>query len=410
MRPVKTMNMAYSSQKISRKGALKWIHDCFEPEDVIMALCAIGDCLADFGNKRLFILYGPGGIGKSAAANLIFQAVNPQASALPADLLKSYHGKYVNKRVEEEAIYNAASSRIMNAGDVNIESSKGQELEMQWIKILTGGDNFNGMSVSVTLLAGANELALYKNMSEFTRADHVRRITVIPTRQSRNTSDNSQLPMHSGSLNELLQFAIRTRVRFEYPPLSPKAMLCTLFQGRYVEAMQIVDIVPNASVLECLMATVLLMWYFDLQMREVQNSLQRVGSNCCVCFCGSLYIAGIAPRYGISFADLSIENDSVNNNGNNKNGSNNWSGQWKKRDPEHFFPNSMYVCVRIHMCPWYFPRTGEWLWYPVFRVNGRVLPRVARWRNPNHFVLCRPPHNNCDLVLWIGLYLNASNS
>ena len=55
-----------------RKGMCKWIHDVFG-ESTITILWLTGDIMADFGNKRFFILYGPGNVGKSSVLSIICQ-------------------------------------------------------------------------------------------------------------------------------------------------------------------------------------------------------------------------------------------------------------------------------------------------------------------------------------------------
>jgi phage/plasmid-associated DNA primase len=50
--------------RASRLGAMGWLHGVFG-DNITSLLWALGDMLYDSSNKRLFILYGPGGVGKS---------------------------------------------------------------------------------------------------------------------------------------------------------------------------------------------------------------------------------------------------------------------------------------------------------------------------------------------------------
>ncbi len=68
--PVLRFNLSYSSTRASRQGAMGWLHGVFG-DNMITLLWALGDMLYNSSNKRLFILYGPGGVGKSTVANIL---------------------------------------------------------------------------------------------------------------------------------------------------------------------------------------------------------------------------------------------------------------------------------------------------------------------------------------------------
>eukprot|EP00957_Ditylum_brightwellii_P202748 15331593-Ditylum_brightwellii.AAC.1 len=52
-------------------------------EDTKTVLWLLGDMLVDFGTKRLFMLYGPGGIGKSAAVNILRDCLSNVIEEIP---------------------------------------------------------------------------------------------------------------------------------------------------------------------------------------------------------------------------------------------------------------------------------------------------------------------------------------
>ena len=68
-------------------GAVRWMNDVFDRKDIYAILWMLGDMYADFGNKRMFILYGPGGIGKSSVVNIIGTAIGGSITKLQADTI-----------------------------------------------------------------------------------------------------------------------------------------------------------------------------------------------------------------------------------------------------------------------------------------------------------------------------------
>jgi phage/plasmid-associated DNA primase len=59
----------------STGGTIAWIHGVFDNSDKKAIIWMIGDVYADFDMKRMFLLYGPGGIGKSSVVDIIATAL-----------------------------------------------------------------------------------------------------------------------------------------------------------------------------------------------------------------------------------------------------------------------------------------------------------------------------------------------
>ncbi len=55
----------------STGGTIAWIHGVFDNSDRKAILWMIRDVDAYFGMKRMFLLYGQGGVGKSSVLNII---------------------------------------------------------------------------------------------------------------------------------------------------------------------------------------------------------------------------------------------------------------------------------------------------------------------------------------------------
>jgi hypothetical protein len=69
-------------------------------------------------------------------------------------------------------IKGAWSSRMVDISDV--EAKLGDELNIQTVKAITGGDDVGGMKVSTSIVCSTNELFMYKDVRDYTRADRAR--------------------------------------------------------------------------------------------------------------------------------------------------------------------------------------------------------------------------------------------
>ena len=78
---------------------------------------------------------------------------------------ESYSRGYTSK-LSPNKIYEEDSTRIMSTSDLEIYSNKVQEIYVQYVELLAGGDNIGGMKVSVTLLSGIDDMHKYSTMSK----------------------------------------------------------------------------------------------------------------------------------------------------------------------------------------------------------------------------------------------------
>ncbi len=299
--PVLRLNLSYSSAKASRHNAMGWLYDVFG-DNIITLLWALGDMLYDSSNKHLFILYGPGGVGKSTVANILGGVIGGTVPTIASHSIALNPRSFSRHNISASQLIAAASSRLVNVPDV--EARAGDELNMQNIKALTGGDEVDGMKVSTTLIMTVNTLFKYENQSEYTRPDRVRRVVVIPTVAKRLKSDSESTPLHQSSIDELVQFAIRTRIKHRKPPLKTDALLATLFQGGYRDVLEIVYIDCSAGLWECMTATLLICWRFGIELEDLSHCLEMVGCSCYV-KCGKIcFIAHVKPLVGHSIQHL----------------------------------------------------------------------------------------------------------
>ncbi len=128
---------------------------------------------------------------------------------------------------------------------------------MQNIKSLTGGDEIGGMKIHTTLIMTTNSLFYYDDLNDYVRPDRLRRVVVVPTVLERDGPNVDSVPLHQESLDELVQFAIRTRIKHKRPPIRSDALLATLFQARYKDALELICFDEEAALHECMTATML---------------------------------------------------------------------------------------------------------------------------------------------------------
>ena len=126
MQPVLSVPMSYLEQ---RKAAL-WISDVFGSNTKTI-LWMIGDTIADFGNKRMFILKGPGGIGKSSVINIINAALEGMSCNLDSTLALSNKKMIYKSHVglDKGNLLKIASKRLVLLSDLDITPDV--EIDMQ---------------------------------------------------------------------------------------------------------------------------------------------------------------------------------------------------------------------------------------------------------------------------------------
>ena len=107
---------------------------------------------------------------------------------------------------------------------------------------MTSGDEVYGIKVHTTLVMIANTLFHYNNLNNYIRSDRLRKLVVVPSLESRDSDNIDVPPLYQDSWDELVQFAIRIRIRHTRPPMYPDTVLVSLFQDRYKEVLELVCI------------------------------------------------------------------------------------------------------------------------------------------------------------------------
>jgi hypothetical protein len=137
----------------------------FDKEDIRTLLWMIGDMYADFGNKRMFILFGPGGVGKSSTINIKATALGCGLTKIPTESVVRNLAAYTSKNVGATTLLGAASSRVCTTADIEVPQNN--ILNMQTVKALTGNDMAEcGVRANITVVAMMNRLYVPNNMED----------------------------------------------------------------------------------------------------------------------------------------------------------------------------------------------------------------------------------------------------
>ena len=273
-------------------------------ENILSVLWMIGDCLLDSGTKRCFILYGPGGRGKTTITNMIKGVVSSATYDLaPQYFVSRFTGSknvrsFATQHITSDTKAGILATRLVLVQDVEISGN--DELNVQTVKTITGGDAGSKGVLSKTMIASCNELPKYKIMNNYVRNDRTRRIVIIPTVSERLLGNRNYIPEDLTSKSLLVSAAILVRLRCDTkPPLTRNALMHTLFLGRIKDAERLIKYDDNATFIECYNATRIICRSMYISYSQMQDCLCDVGSNCCIRMNTTYAIAGIVPKPGV---------------------------------------------------------------------------------------------------------------
>ena len=106
--------------KLDQRGYLcSWIHGVFGDNSETI-LWIIGDIMADFGNKRMFMLYGPANIGKTTVVNIISSFASSNVVTLESRFLArdAKATRNYGNSLAETVIAQLALTRLVLVGDL----------------------------------------------------------------------------------------------------------------------------------------------------------------------------------------------------------------------------------------------------------------------------------------------------
>lgn len=287
------------SLKLDERGYLcKWINAVFGDNSETI-LWIIGDIMADFGNKRMFMFYGPANIGKTTVVNIISDFASSSIVTLDPRFVARHTRATRNfgNSLDQNTLAAIASTRLVLVGDLEVTDDS-EHLNMQTVKQITGGDRGPNGEISVTMLTCVNRLFTYEFMEEFTAADRTRRVNVVPTLARRECKEDQDLRDTTNEEKlELVSLALATRYKYNRPPLTTKAVLMTLFQAKFTYALSMVCIDPAATIVENYIATRVLCHKFNISEFNMMGCLNTMGCKCVKMFLDVPVIANICLKH-----------------------------------------------------------------------------------------------------------------
>ena len=224
--------LPYRMESCRQLGPVRWIRDVFGVNYTTI-LWLIGDIMSDQGQLRLWILHGPGGVGKSTVVSLIVRLLGDGVYTIaPQKLLLDGHGTSRAQQLQQADMLGMASCRVVVANDVHVDNNvNSQRLNDQSIKCITGGDSMYNVRVECNVLACMNTLVTNTSPGTYVKPESLRRVMVVPTVNERTTTDRTSIPTSEDDVKELLAGSVATRLYYEKPPMEINALIATIFQG-----------------------------------------------------------------------------------------------------------------------------------------------------------------------------------
>ena len=111
---LKKLPLYFNVPRPPARSALQWITEVFQ-DNTNAVLWLLGDTIADFGNKRMFIFKGPGGVGKSAIINIITAAMGNTVCNIDPTLTVHNTKLHIKRHLDRATLLKAASARIVLA-------------------------------------------------------------------------------------------------------------------------------------------------------------------------------------------------------------------------------------------------------------------------------------------------------
>ena len=192
-----------------------------------------------------------------------------------------------------EIALNAACSRLAICNDVEVTENSG--INMQVLKILTGGDSFNNMTVRTTMITCMNKLVANTDVKAGMRVHKVRRIMVVTTVDRRASTTRGTFNGTSNAKKESIMHALTMYVNYALPPMTTCGLLHSLFHVIYSDVCNIVKMDGGSLNLDCILATAYLCARYGISFSDLQMCLSFVGTCCCIMYEECLFIHGIRP-------------------------------------------------------------------------------------------------------------------
>lgn len=287
--------LPYRIESSRHLGPVRWIRDVFGA-NYTTVLWLIGDIMSDQGQRRLWILYGPGGVGKSTVVSLIVRLLGSGVYTIaPQKLILTGRGTSWTEHLQQTDMLGMASCRVVVANNVDVDDNiNSQRLNAQSIKCITGG------RVQCNILACMNTLVANTSPGTYARPENLRRIVVVPTVNERTTTDRTSTPTSEDDVKELLAASVATRLYYERPPMEINALIATIFQGLHHDVWTFIRQDNHVSLQDAVYTNAMLCARYGMSMSALSASLRYMGGDHIFMYNGCRFIGNIVVISGRS--------------------------------------------------------------------------------------------------------------
>lgn len=202
------------------------------PVDMETFMWILGNAVTDpVSEHRILFLHGPGGTGKSTLMRLIHSMMSGTTRALdPAEITDPSR-----RRISHDLVMSLISTRMMVSPDVEIKDGY---INLQTLKIITGGDYLSDSKVSGLLVKagtsvalGVNHLPTLKGTPRWGTSAVLRRSVVVNMEVKARNLEGGDRQHNAKELTEFLMKCALTYASKPNLPISTYSLVTTLFPG-----------------------------------------------------------------------------------------------------------------------------------------------------------------------------------
>ena len=253
--------------------------------------------LLDQGQRRLWTLYGPGGVGRSRIVSMILRLLGNAACSIQSLQLitTTQTARYTHLTTQQMLASSISGHRGVLANGVNLDPHNDQErLNIQLMKALVGGESsINETQLQCNVIACMATLVANRDPHTFTKPEHPRRIVVILTVSEHSTSTDctSSVPTSPDNMRELVHAALATRLHCVTLPMEIDALISTIFQRRYNIVWKLIRYNESVSMCDAIYTnSMLYAKYGILSIRNLSSLLQYIGGEHIFTYNGYIFI------------------------------------------------------------------------------------------------------------------------
>jgi DNA polymerase III delta prime subunit len=203
----------------------------------------IANSVIDPGATSKFLLYGPGGTGKSTVIKAIERLLIGCCSTIKPGTLTDPRDD-----INLDTAKAIASNRMLTAGEINLESNK---LNLHNVKVMTGHDTISVPPIKVatrcSIVAGCNDLPDPSAQKSWTSTAISRRMVVTIMDVKTSAIPKRQMPDSVEDLQDFLMSCVYIKLTYPSMPISTRCVLYTILGDRYNYVHEKIEISEGVS-------------------------------------------------------------------------------------------------------------------------------------------------------------------